>query len=918
MNVQCQVKSSFIDKSIKSTQFLILFLSSLISLASLSSTVQAKSIQTSTTRLTPSPEKNPVKLPISILEQAQFPSAATEVDEQFVNINKPEQLQSTAESTELPTNPKQQKTLPNSEEETDQLFEQVFGNPRNRGVQQVIVPFFINDQQQDQVLVLLEPHGLPAVRWQAATFLEKLEEIVRPDIINNLQAAVDNQGNITLESLQEHGLDATFNERDLQLRIQVPPAQRRTNVYNLREGGLPPQAATAIRPSSISAYLNLRGGQEFIWEDANAQNLGRQPLRLNFDGSLNLNGWVIEAQGNFTEEAEPSFVRGDLRLVRDAPKQALRYVLGDISVPITGYQSSRPMAGITVARNFSLQPYLVTRPINQFEFFLESPSQVEVFINGALEQTIRLPAGPQDIRDLNLGAGLNDVELVITDDVGRVQRLNFATTVTSGLLAPGLQQFAYSLGFPSQLENSERSYDFELPTLTASHRWGVSNSLTMGAYLQADPQQQLVGFEGTWAASFGSLGWDLALSHDHDFDIGYAARLRYDYTRLGADNPSQRAFSLSLEHRGSNFMSLGEIEPNNDFALDLVASYRQKLFGDINSNLQFRYRLARGRETDPYRLSLRLSRSFGNGLGVNLNLTHTQNQTGSDEQRVSLNFFRSFPQLGQSLQTSSNISSDGETTNQLTWNYTDSRTVGGVRTSLGATQNANSYDFTGRLSRTGYRFNFDLNHFYILPRNGQQTTRNITRFNFGTALVFAGGRFGWSRPIDNSFVLVVPHPGVSDQLIGINPSRDNFLARIDQLGPAVLPSVAPYLVSQVQIEAPDLPIGYDLGQSVFNILPTYSSGTLIQVGTDAKVFLRGVLKFSNGEPVSLLSGQISSLSDPESKPLVLFTNRAGKFATEGLKPGHYQLRLFTENGEVLEFEIPEEAEGIYDIGTLVI
>ncbi|MHC5731259.1 MAG: fimbria/pilus outer membrane usher protein, partial [Nostoc sp.] len=124
----------------------------------------------------------------------------------------------------------------------------------------------------------------------------------------------------------------------------------------------------------------------------------------------------------FTERTAPSWVRNDLRLVHDAPDQALRYVIGDLSVPISGYQSSRPLLGVAVARNFSLQPYRVTRPISQFEFFLETPSKVEVFINGLPVQTLQLPGGRQDIRDLPLSGGINDVQLIITDAVGRVQR----------------------------------------------------------------------------------------------------------------------------------------------------------------------------------------------------------------------------------------------------------------------------------------------------------------------------------------------------------------------------------------------------------------------------------------------------------------------------------------------------------------
>ena len=168
---------------------------------------------------------------------------------------------------------------------------------------------------------------------------------------------------------------------------------------------------------------------------------------------------------------------------------------------------------MAIARNYSLQPYLITRPVSQYEFFLENPSKVEVFSNGRLLQTLQLNVGQQDIRNLSLGSGVNDVQLVITDNVGRVQRLDFSNAIANNLLAPNVQQFAYSLGFPSLANSNGNSYDFTSPTMFASYRQGISNTLTMGGYLQADPRQQIMGIEGALATTLGNVSWDTALSN---------------------------------------------------------------------------------------------------------------------------------------------------------------------------------------------------------------------------------------------------------------------------------------------------------------------------------------------------------------------------------------------------------------------
>jgi outer membrane usher protein len=163
---------------------------------------------------------------------------------------------------------------------------------------------------------------------------------------------------------------------------------------------------------------------------------------------------------------------------------------------------------------------------------------------------------------------------------------------------------------------------------------------------------------------------------------------------------------------------------------------------------------------------------------------------------------------------------------------------------------------------------------------------------------------------------VIRNENFRSQQVGINPNAGGYTARADNLGPAVVPDLQPYQVSTLRIDAPNLPLGYDVGRNVYHLLPSYRSGTLIRVGTEATVFIRGVLVDAKGEPVSLQAGEIVSLSDPNWKQVTLFTNKAGKFALEGFKPGRYELRLFINQQHPIPFEIPSGKAGVYDLGTL--
>ncbi len=409
-----------------------------------------------------------------------------------------------------------------SAETEAELFERIFGRPPPQN-QTIAVPFFINDQPQGQVIVVIAEGSASQV--QAAPVLDKTASILQPDVQSQLSAIADSEGYLPLDQLQQLGIAVVFDQTQLELYLQIPAELRRTNVLGV--SGLPPEAADALPVSTVSGYLNILAGEDIAWSGSGST--GRQPLRIALDGALNLSGWVLEGRANVIERGAPGFSRGDVRLVHDDPVNALRYIAGDLSIPVSGaFQTVVPLGGISVSRNYSLQPYRVTRPTGEFTFFLERPSRVEVYINGVRAQQLQLDAGPQDLRNLALSTGTNDIQLIITDDLGQVQRLDFVTALAGNLLAPGLQQFSYNFGFPTRTLGGQRQYQWDEPQLAVAHRWGVSSTLTLGGYGQLTPSYQMVETDGVWASAVGNWGWDIAASHTGELGTGLAMRLQYE------------------------------------------------------------------------------------------------------------------------------------------------------------------------------------------------------------------------------------------------------------------------------------------------------------------------------------------------------------------------------------------------------
>lgn len=827
----------------------------------------------------------------------------------------PESLE-VPESLEPPEVPEFPATPEAPEPSIQDIFEEVFGTPQPTRIQPLRVPFILDGQSRGQVLVIVPGGTQTEVLVATDGLLAALQGRVRETVLEQLAEFSQPDGTLTAEAIREVGLAFNFDSRRVELQMEIPAALRSITVQELGRFGEPPELAQAIRPRGVSGYVNLRGSQEVVWSGLGSRT-GRQPLRLNWDGALNVEGWVLEGNWNFSEGSDRPWQRGAIRMVYDDLNTAIRYQAGEIPVPVRGYQASLPLLGVSMARNFSIQPFQITRPVSRFEFFLERPSTVEVFINGQSVQTLRLEPGPQDIRNLPLNAGINGVQLVITDDLGRVEQLDFATGVSGDLLAPGVQQFAYSVGFPAPRDPftaGDQEYDWSQPTLALAHRFGLTDTLTLGGYGQSNLTTHLVGVEGTWASRIGNLGWDAALSLDADQGLDLAARLFYDWLFSGGGSRDARSLRVSTEYRGANFITLADALPSNRTALDLSVAYNQTIFDNTRMTLSGRYQFTRDQPSDAYTLALRLSQPVGRGTTLNVTTSYGQTAQGTTEPRIFVGMSSSFAPQRQFVNASTTLGNEGSS-QRLNWSYSAPVTFGGLSTALTATTSDSRTDLSSQTRYRGYRTELSLDHRITLSPTGNRETAQSTRLTWGTALVFANGQWGWSRPVSNSFVIVARQGTAQGTLVQVNPSPNGAQALANHFGAAVVP-LSPYSLTTIFMDAPDLPLGEDLGQARYRVFPTYRSGIVLRVGSEATVILRGTLLDQQGNPVELSHGRILSRTDPDWPAVEIVTNRAGRFVAPGLKPGQYDIWIFGFPEPVAPIDIPSGATGVYTLDAI--
>src|SRR5690606_22284746 len=189
-----------------------------------------------------------------------------------------------------------------------------------------------------------------------------------------------------------------------------------------------------------------------------------------------------------------------------------------------------------------------------------------------------------------------------------------------------------------------------------------------------------------------------------------------------------------------------------------------------------------------------------------------------------------------------------------------------------------------------------------------------------SSLAFAGGKVAVGRPISDSFALVYPHKNLKGRkvIVGDSLETGRYVANSGPFGPATGGYFSSYVNQTLRYDVIDAPQGYDIGEGIKRLKPTYRSGYAIKVGTDAFVSALGVLTAENGKPVPLTSGRIADANGQgASQPF--FTNSVGRFAAQKLTPGHkYRVELYTSPAVGFEFTVPADNEGLLDLGRIAI
>jgi outer membrane usher protein len=840
-------------------------------------------------------------------------------------------------------------------------------NPTDRTIT-VSVPLKDGETQLGEIPVSIEPDGTVLV--PKASLVQQLTPVLDKAALSQLSAVPESKGLVRLGDLGGARFRLAYDPNQLELAFSPAVDQRvltELSVARARRSN----AARLARPAIFSGYVNITTGADHRWDEGGptSLNVGRpQSTSFYFDfrSAVSLAGVVIENDASIEGEIDPQqcpsgarcvyqhqsgFKRRRSALVWDYPEELLRMQLGDVAQPSSAFQRSTDVLGLSIEKApRKLAPGENFAPVGGGSFSLERPAEVEILINGAITQRVRLNPGNYNIRDLPLTAGANDVELIITDDRGQRRTVAFSTFSDSNMLASGKSEWSINGGLASYFRDGERAYRPGDYLAGGFYRYGIADWLTLEAQAKGDMQVAEGGAGALMATPLGLWGLYGAASNS-DTGLGVALNAQWDLINIsglfGAFRPERESLRLAAEFRTTQFRSPGEyvttatgvLYPQTPYWLRVSAAYSLPIAWGATASLSARYQFADTQQIflspltvtgDRYGADVTISSSLGRALSASItagvsNETYRLSDVAlgikddAPELRVMMRLFarpeaRSHVSASyDSLNRASNVAGFTTSGSGVDRWEADANLQHNANEQMSRAAAALTYEGNRGEMRVSHSSSFEGDEgrqYSFLSQEQRSSVR------FATAIAFADNQFAIGQPIrGGAFAIVHPHESLADKEVIVGANGETR-ARANSWGAALVSDLSPYARTTLPVDVEDLPIGYSLGTGTFDLFARYGSGYALEVGSANSVSAYGTLWLADFTPVSLTTGVAYPIENPLQQ-VVVFTNEAGRFNADGLAPGKWIIEMATDGAPTkFEIEIPKGTEGLYEAGLL--
>jgi len=579
-------------------------------------------------------------------------------------------------------------------------------------------------------------------------------------------------------------------------------------------------AEPSLTPARPGGFLNY--DLTANWDERDS--LGSGLLEAGIFGAA---GVVTHSLASRHDPGQRTTRRLDTTWTRDFPTSVATLRVGDAITATGAWGRAVRFGGIQFGTNFRTQPTLVTTPLLVAQGSAIVPSTVEVFVNGRRAAREEVPPGPFTLDRLPAISGAGELEVVVTDILGRQQVISQPFYSGSALLRADLDEYSFELG-SLRRDYGERSNQYSDVIAAGTWRHGFSDLFTgeLHAELQGNGQSAL-GFDAAWQmGTFGVVSGTGAIGGD-DTGTGWLGGLGFER--------SARSFSFFLrsQYISREFAQLASEE--------ILQRPRQRSFVGAGYDLPApgRVSLAWGRQSywsasSIETLGLSYSVELGSAGYLSFNVSHLSGEEGDTE--LLLSWTRSF---GERRTSSAYVRSS-------TRDYdTDLELVGTLQRAVPPG------------SGSGYLINGSTTGNYLLGyslqgRNGnldlEAAERNDQRGWRASAyggLAITGAGVMTSRSLTDSFA-VVQVADYADLTVYL---ENQPIGVTDDHGRVLIDRLRPYEANGISLDPKEIPLDATLQKASMKVTPAYRSGPLIAFPIERELATLLKLALEDGRPV---------------------------------------------------------------------
>jgi outer membrane usher protein len=598
------------------------------------------------------------------------------------------------------------------------------------------------------------------------------------------------------------GVDFTLDQKTLSLLLTVDPdlLPRRTVDFSVE------RKQKVLFPRESSLFLNYAVDYLDFGPDQKGVNLSNQ-LGIRRGNGLFLTDSIYRGA-----DVQARFVRLMSSLLVERRESLARWTVGDFFASSGELGGSVNLGGIGYAKRFEINPYLLRYPTLSFAGVVPTPSEVEIYLDGAKVGTEHLSPGPFELANISRHGGAGLLELVVKDPYGNEQRLLHPFYLAESLLKKGLHEYSYNLGVQRENFGTE-SFSYGEPAVSAFHRYGYSDGITLGLSGEASPDLYNLGGEASWSPGAAGVFKGALAGHVGENGGGFAGLMRYTY--LGR----RASVRLGLAHYSVNYANLATAgrEERPKYSFSGATSFGSRRFGSLSFELAASADHAGGE-----RRSAALS--YSRSLPFNLNLfailrRQWEDGESADTVLLSLNYHP-----WADLQVSGRVESRRESDTLSVQALKNPPLGEGYGYQVSLERNRGSDTTTNDLGAFAqYNGRYGIYRSDLQFSTGGEASDLKYRLSASGAIAHVGGRTAFTRPITDSFGLVKV-----GELEGVRVLHNGQeMGRTDKEGLIFLSNLSSYYENQITIDDKDIPLDYSLSDVTRFVSAPLRSGSCI-------------------------------------------------------------------------------------------